>query len=93
MEKKCTNELKAVRDLTLAIAHVMQEVSPQNEFEHQTILATGVVTYITEWMDFLGAGKDIKCAVLKAFGEAVIHASKIVGSMEKEDAAEDKNAN
>lgn len=78
-EKK---HLQMVKDLVLAIAKSMELSSPKDEAEHQTVLVTGVVTYLNQWLDFMSIDKKTKRAVLVAFAMGIMHAVNLITGQE-----------
>lgn len=89
-EKK---HLQMVKDLVLAIAKSMELSSPKDEAEHQTVLVTGVVTYLNHWLGFLGVDKNTKLAVIRAFAMAVMHAANTLEKQEGGDDVSDEDVN
>lgn len=82
-EKK---RMHMVKDLVLAIAKSIELSSPKDEAEHQALLVTGVVTYLNQWLGFMGVDKNTKLAVLQTFAVGVMHAADII---EKQDGGDD----
>ena len=78
-EKK---HLHMVKDLVLAIAKSMELSSPKDEAEHQTVLVTGVVTYLNQRLDFMSIDKKTKRAVLVAFAMGIMHAVNLITERE-----------
>lgn len=78
-EKK---QMQMVKDLVLAIAKSIELSSPKDEAEHQTLLVTGVVTYLNQWLDFMSIDKKTKRAVLVAFAMGIMHAVNLIAERE-----------
>lgn len=89
-EKK---HLQMVKDLVLAIAKSMELSSPKDEAEHQTVLVTGVVTYLNQWLDFMSIDKKTKLSVIRAFAMAVMHAANIIEKRDGNDDVSDEDIN
>lgn len=89
-EKK---HLQMVKDLVLAIAKSIELSSPKDEAEHQTVLVTGVVTYLNQWLDFMSIDKNTKLAVIRAFAMAVMHAANIIEKRDGNGDVSDEDVN
>ena len=82
MNNEDKKHLHMVKDLVLAIAKSMELSSPKDEAEHQTVLVTGVVTYLNQWLDFMSIDKKTKRAVLVAFAMGIMHAVNLITGRE-----------
>lgn len=89
-EKK---HMQMVKDLVLAIAKSMELSSPKDEAEHQTVLVTGVVTYLNQWLDFMSIDKKTKRAVLVAFAMGIMHAVNLITGREGGDDVSNEDIN
>ena len=85
-EKK---QMQMVKDLVLAIAKSIELSSPKDEAEHQTLLVTGVVTYLNQWLRLMGADKNTKLAVIQTFAVAVMHAADIIEKQDGDDVSDE----
>jgi hypothetical protein len=89
-EKK---QMQMVKDLVLAIAESIELSSPKDEAEHQTVLVTGVVTYLNQWLDFMSIDKKTKLSVIRTFAMAVMHAANIIEKRDGNDDVSDEDIN
>ena len=93
MNNEDKKHLHMVKDLVLAIAKSMELSSPKDEAEHQTVLVTGVVTYLNQRLDFMSIDKKTKLSVIRAFAMAVMHAANIIEKRDGNDDVSDEDIN
>lgn len=78
MEKDLEKQVQGVNAIALALAEVMAKVAPHNEWELEIILASGITSYLIEWMKFQKFTTERAKLSLKNIGTSISSSSSIV---------------